>query len=172
MPKSRDRKKTQVTRQAREIELMNAGMTRTQIAAELGISRTTFWRDISELTKRYLEGNKEAFTQLRELQVGALLDLAREVYEGALNPEAGNTIRGFLDSVAKIRGWNAPVKSLSVRTTTTLTPLDFEIREAFFGLSPEVVTAELARIRALPREATVLDLSGFAPKQLTEGGGE
>jgi DNA-binding CsgD family transcriptional regulator len=102
-------------RQAREIELMNAGKTQTEIAEELGISRQTFWRDIQKLTADYAAGNQPAFAQLREVQVGALLDLAREVHDDAITPEVGNSVRGFLDSVSRILGLNAPVKSVSVR---------------------------------------------------------
>lgn len=102
-------------RQSREIELMNAGKTQGEIAADLGISRQTFWRDMNALTKSYTEGNQTAFGKLREMQVGALLDMAREVHDGKIEPEVGNSIRGLLDSVSKLLGLNAPQKSVTMK---------------------------------------------------------
>src|ERR1051325_9047730 len=109
---NKTREARRAERRQKEIDLMNQGRTQQQMAEELGISRQTFWRDVQELTKQYADGNKESFAELRKLQVGALMDMAKEVHEGTLAPDAGNSIRGFLDSVTRLLGLNAESRSI------------------------------------------------------------
>lgn len=160
-------------RHAQEIELMNQGLSQTEIAKTLGISRMTFWRDIQTLTEQYTQGNQEAFTVLRNLQVSACIDMAKEVHDGVIEPEVGNSVRGFLDSVSKLLGLNAPTKHLTA-TVETGDLFTMKCRKAFDGLGDAQIDAELDRIAKLPREAkkTVMDASWFPqpePKQLGDG---
>ncbi|HEV2173032.1 MAG TPA: hypothetical protein VGR71_05670 [Nitrospira sp.] len=162
-------------RQAREIELMNAGKTQADIAAELGISRQTFWRDMTALTTSYTEGNQTAFGKLREMQVGALLDMAREVHEGKIEPEVGNSIRSLLDSVSKLLGLNAPTKSLSVSATVDAHDIRYlKFKKAVSGLTETQLEDVLGYATKLPRVVveTVKDASWFPtpePKKLGDG---
>lgn len=167
-------------RQAKEIELLNAGKHQGEIAKELGISRTTFWRDVCRLTKDYTLGNREAFGQLRDLQVGALMDMAREVHDGTLTPKAGNSIRGFLDSVSKLLGLNAPTKHQNLNVTAKVDSHTLGMYERFFVESEGLTDAQFEQVwgfmKSLPREEGPSheppdDCPAWhpAPKQLTGG---
>ncbi len=152
---------------------MNAGKTQVEIAEQLEISRSTFWRDVCRLTKDYSLDNREAFGQLRELQVGALMDMAKEVHEGDITPEAGNSIRGFLDSVSKLLGLNAPTKHVTAKVDATTDPSEMKLwQRAVYELRniPEDRMDEFwERVRPVITEFAqpdvVVDESYYPPKK-------
>ncbi|HEX4424180.1 MAG TPA: HTH domain-containing protein [Terriglobales bacterium] len=161
-------------RQAKEIALMNEGKTQAQIADELGISRATFWRDISTLTKNYAEGNQTAFAELRTMQVGALLDMAKEVHDEVITPETGNSIRGFLDSVSRLLGLEAPRRTESRSTNVNVeggSVENFGLYKRFFheirGLEPDQIELVWDFCNSLVRRPVD---TGWGPKLLEEAG--
>jgi hypothetical protein len=169
-------KATRAERRSQEIKLMNAGKNQTQIAKELGISRTTFWRDLQALTVEYTKGNQESFAELRKVQVGALLDMAKEVHDGVVSPKVGNSVKGFLDSVTKLLGLNAPSLVYSKHETVgpQLDALYLEIRQELLDLDDPAKQDALLLIREFAKsrkKPVVVDAMPLQPveRRLTDG---
>jgi DNA-binding CsgD family transcriptional regulator len=170
-------KATRAERRSNEIKLMNDGKNQTQIAEELGISRTTFWRDLQALTVEYTKGNQESFAELRKVQVGALLDMAKEVHDGIVSPKVGTSVKGFLDSVTKLLGLNAPSLVYSKHENVSGPQLDalyLDIRQELIDLDDEakqealILMREFAKSRKKP---VIVDAMPLQPveRSLTDG---
>lgn len=162
MSRSRGNKNSKpkiLARQTEELRLMNEGEKLKDIAASVGVSKVTLWRDIQKMSLQFAEGNAGALAQLKKMQVGALLQLVEELHDGELSPDVGNSIRGFLDSVSKILGLDAPTKHLTARVDGT----DMRFKAAIAGLSENQIESvyDFARSLAREKQTQVVDASWF-----------
>lgn len=170
-------------RQARELEMMNDGKNRNEIAGELGISRQTFWRDLQALEARYVSGSAEDIRHFKEAQYRALMKIEAATAQGAIPPEVANTLVRVRDSVARLLGLNAENRSVVLHANADVDPdklvgyRKFVYETRFIGRSE---TDKWGRIWALCRELNtppapeVINPPEHSelwdePRQLTEG---
>jgi DNA-binding CsgD family transcriptional regulator len=89
-------------RQAKALELMKTGETQEAIADQLGISRTTFWRDLQALEKQYGEGSAEAIAELKKKTLDAIAEQMDAVLAGTLPEGKANAWKGLVAEFSKI----------------------------------------------------------------------
>jgi hypothetical protein len=140
-------------RQSKALELMKTGETQDAIAALLGISRTTFWRDLQTIEARYVEGSQEDVAAFKKSQYEALIRIESATAEGSIEPEVANALVRVRDSVARLLGLNAPIKS--IQANVNLNPehsTDYLLfKEACAGLTEDQLHEVYAMARTLPR---------------------
>ena len=167
-----------VTRQVRAIELLKSGDTQEAIAALLGISRTTFWRDLQAIEARFVAGTDADVRQFKQAQYQALMKIESATAQGTIEPDVANALTRVRDSVAKLLGLNAPTKSISahVNTNPEHSPAYLFFREAVAGLNDEQLhqVYQFARVLKRVPVVTVKDASWFPepPKPLLQEGSE
>ena len=94
----------QAERQARVTDVLkeNPSVTQQQLADEVGASLATVKRDLSKLSEGFVATTREQFASYVQQQVQLLTKAVEEVWEGRLPPEAANSIRGMMDSIARL----------------------------------------------------------------------
>jgi DNA-binding Lrp family transcriptional regulator len=178
MPKSRGNKKSKAERAARQskaLELMKTGATQEAIAELLGVSRTTFWRDLQAIEARFVQGSVEDVKQFKQAQYDALIRIESATAEGSIEPDVANALVRVRDSVAKLLGLNAPSKSIVGHVSgPQLDTLYLEIRQELLDLSDGdkqdalLLVQEFAKSRKKP---VVVDAMPLQPvkRSLTDG---
>jgi hypothetical protein len=140
-------------RQSKALELMKTGETQDAIAALLGISRTTFWRDLQTIEARYVEGSQEDVAAFKKTQYEALIRIESATAEGSIEPEVANALVRVRDSVARLLGLNAPIKS--IQANVNINPehsTEFLLfKEACAGLTEDQLHEVYAAAKTLPR---------------------
>lgn len=122
-------------RQARALELMKTGETKEAIAEILGVSRTTFWRDLQAIEARYVAGSNDDVRHFKEAQYQALMKIEEATANGTIEPDVANALTRIRDSVAKLLGLNAPTKSIHATVSgPKLDALYLDIREVLLDL--------------------------------------
>jgi DNA-binding CsgD family transcriptional regulator len=106
-------KAKQAANQQKIVQGTVEGKTQSTIAVELGLTRETVNRNLAHLRKGFVSASREEFSAYVKQQVELLTKAIEEVWEGKLPPEAANSIRGLMDSIARLTGSNAPTKSIS-----------------------------------------------------------
>jgi DNA-binding Lrp family transcriptional regulator len=141
-------------RQARALQLMKEGGTQEAIAALLGVSRTTFWRDLQAIEARYVEGSKDDVAAFKKAQYDALIRIESATAEGSIPPEVANALTRIRDSVARLLGLNAPSRSENLNLTGDLESLGpyRQFVLACRGLDQEQVEQLLTTAREMPRK--------------------
>lgn len=161
-------------RQARALQLMKEGGTQEAIAELLGISRTTFWRDLQAIEARYVEGSKDDVAAFKKNQYDALIRIESATAEGSIPPDVANALTRIRDSVAKLLGLNAPERSLhaNVNIEQQVIPIEqqLEYLQAFAGLYEDERLEELDRVKARKRTCRVVMDASWNQKQLPESG--
>jgi hypothetical protein len=146
-------------RQTRALELMKQGETQEAIAEILGVSRTTFWRDLQAIEARYVAGSNDDVRQFKEAQYKALMKIEEATANGTIEPDVANALTRIRDSVAKLLGLNAPTKSVTAHVDgVQVIPIEeqYEYSLAFAGLYPDERLEELDRVRARKRTCRVV----------------
>jgi hypothetical protein len=69
---------------------MKEGKTRGEVAAEVGVSRMTLWRDLQALDTKFGAENSERVRELKAKVGEALLKAADEVWQGKVPAEVAN----------------------------------------------------------------------------------
>ena len=105
-------KAARAERQAKALDLMKTGETQEAIAELLGVSRTTFWRDLQAIEARYVEGSKEDVAAFKKSQYDALIRIESATAEGSIEPDVANALVRVRDSVARLLGLNAPERKV------------------------------------------------------------
>lgn len=139
------------------IKLTSDGIPVPDIANQLGVSRRTVYNDLATLAGEFVDGNREAFKDLKTLQVGSLLDLAARAEAGELEPEIVNAVGGLIKQVTNLLGLNSP--RLIARFDVKLTPAT--LRQA----TKEELMYEIGRARL---EALVGDFNEDEMTQLRD----
>jgi predicted transcriptional regulator len=115
---SRTSKLDQEQRVEQALQMIGEGKTQTEIAELLGISRVSLWRNLKTLTQKVQAKNE---TQ-RELEIASTLavyELAEQaLLTGQIDSETANSWRRIRDSIARLKGLNAPTTAIVARTTT------------------------------------------------------
>jgi len=159
--------------QARIVQGLNEGKKQVQIAAELSLTPETVSRNLAKLREGFTIASKEQFSEYVQRQVELLSKAIEEVWEGNLPPEAANSIRGLMDSIARLTGSNAPSKSISAHVDAGASVIaiseQYEYLQAFAGLYPDERLEELDRVAARKRTCRVV--MDAMPKQLEESCG-
>jgi hypothetical protein len=159
-------------RQARALELMKEGETQGAIAQLLGVSRTTFWRDIQAIEARYVAGSADDVATFKKAQYDALIRIESATAEGSIDPDVANALVRVRDSVARLLGLNAPTKSIVGHVNgPQLDALYLEIRQVLLDADEPTRQEVLDHARELVksrRKPIVVDLNLF-PKELTNG---
>lgn len=168
----RNSKAGQAANQQKIVEGLAEGKTQSTIAEELGVARETVNRNLALLRDGLVSVGREDFAVYVKQQVDLLTKAIEEVWEGKLPPEAANSIRGLMDSIARLTGSNAPTKSISAHVAggVQVIPIEeqYEYKQAFAGLYPDERLEELDRVRARKRTCRVVVGEEFI-KQLPEG---
>ncbi len=113
---------------------MKEGKTRGEVAAEVGVSRMTLWRDLHALDAKFGAENSERVRELKAKVGEALLKAADEVWQGAVPAEVANAWRAIVADFSKLLGLNA------------------ESRAVVAHVSVEAEAAKLAGYRRFVRE--------------------
>ena len=119
---------------AKIIEGTNEGKTQREIGEELGLTRDTVNRNLAALKASFVQGNREDFEKYVRAQLDLLTKAIEEVWEGNLPPDAANSIRGMMDSIARLTGSNAPSKSIVARVDGESSPMFLMFRRVHPGL--------------------------------------
>jgi DNA-binding Lrp family transcriptional regulator len=168
-------KAVRAERQAKALELMKGGETQEAIAQLLGVSRTTFWRDLQAIEARFVEGSKEDVAAFKKSQYEALIRIESATAEGSIEPEVANALVRVRDSVARLLGLNAPTKSIVGHVSgPQLDALYLNIRQELIDLSDAdkqdalLLMREFAKSR---KKAVVVDAMPLQPveRSLTDG---
>ena len=131
----RNSKAGQATNQQKIVEGIAEGKTQSTIAEELGVHRTTVNRNLAVLRDGLVSASREEFSVYVKQQVDLLTKAIEEVWEGKLPPDAANSIRGLMDSIARLTGSNAPSKSIVGHVSgPKLDSLYLDIREVLLDL--------------------------------------
>ena len=97
--------------------------------------RNTLTRDLTRLRQQFNASNSAEFAEYVREQVELLTKVVEEVWGGNLAPEAANSIRGLMDSIARLTGSNAPSKSIVGHVSgPKLDSLYLDIREVLLDL--------------------------------------
>lgn len=167
-------KAARAERQLKALELMKTGVTQDAIPAVLGVSRTTFWRDLQAIEARYVEGSKEDVVAFKKAQYDALIRIESATAEGSIEPEVANALTRIRDSVARLLGLNAPSKSITanVNSDVQVIPIEQQLEyvNAFAGLYEDERYEELDRVKARKRTCRVVMDGNAFQKQLPESG--
>lgn len=172
----RNSKAKQAANQQKIVEGLAEGKTQSTIAAELGLARETVNRNLAVLRDGLVSASREEFSVYVKQQVDLLTKAIEEVWEGKLPPEAANSIRGLMDSIARLTGSNAPTKSISA--SVTVNPEHSReylfFREAVAGLTEDQLHEVYTFAKGLQRVpvVNVKDASWFPEPmrpQLKEG---
>ncbi len=145
------------------VEGTNEGKTQAQIAEELNVTRCTVNRNLAKLKESFVQGNREDFEKYVRAQLDLLTKAIEEVWEGNLPPEAANSIRGMMDSIARLTGSNSPTKSIVARVDAEGSPLFLKFKKSVVGLSDAQLEEAFDQLAKLPREVskTTVDASWF-----------
>lgn len=156
----RNSKAKQADNQQKIVQGTAEGKTQSTIAAELGLTRETVNRNLAVLRNCLVSASREEYSLYVKQQVELLTKAIEEVWEGKLPPEAANSIRGLMDSIARLTGSNAPSKSISanVNVEQQVLPIEqqLEYLQAFAGLYEDERLEELDRVRARKRTCRVV----------------
>jgi len=170
----RNSKAKQAANQQKIVQGTAEGKTQSTIAGELGLARETVNRQLAKLRDGFVTASREEFSQYVKQQVELLTKAIEEVWEGKLPPDAANSIRGLLDSVARLTGSNAPTKSISanLHVEQQVIPIEqqLEYLNAFAGLYEDERLEELDRVKARKRTCRVV-MEGGGPQKLLPGSG-
>jgi hypothetical protein len=172
----RNSKAKQAANQQKIVQGTVEGKTQSTIAGELGLARETVNRNLAKLREGFQLATKEQFSDYVQHQVSLLTELASQLWEGEVPADVGNSIRGVLDSIAKLTGSNAPTKSISahVNGDAQVIPIEHQLEylNAFAGLYEDERLEELDRVKARKRTCrVVMDASwGNNNKLLPESG--
>jgi biotin operon repressor len=153
-------KAARAERQARALQLLKEGKTQAAIAEELRISRQTFWRDLQAIEAHYVAGADADIKQFKEAQYRALMKLEEATAKGIIPPDVTNALTRIRDSVAKLLGLNAPIKSVSV-SVNGADPKTLPLYRRFIHETRWVPEEKFERIWALCRELE--ELPGTRP---------
>lgn len=171
----RNSKAKQAANQQKILQGMVEGKTQTTIADEIGVTRETVNRNLAKLREGFQLASKEQFTEYVQHQVALLTELASQLWEGVVPPDVGNSIRGVLDSIARLTGSNAPTKSIVGHVSgPKLDALYLDIRQELLDLSDGdkqdalLLMREFARSRKKP---VVVDAMPLQPveRSLADG---
>jgi hypothetical protein len=156
----RNSKVKQAANQQKIVQGIAEGKSQTTIAGELGLARETVNRNLALLRDGLVSASREDFSVYVKQQVDLLTKVIEEVWEGKLPPDAANSIRGLMDSVARLTGSNAPTKSISAHVAggVQVLPIEeqYEYKQAFAGLYPDERQEELDRVKARKRTCRVV----------------
>ena len=134
----RHSKAKQAANQQKIVQGTLEGKTQTTIAEELGVARETVNRNLALLRDGLVSASREEFSAYVKQQVELLTKAIEEVWEGKLPPDAANSIRGLMDSIARLTGSNAPTKSIhATMKGPQLDALYLDIRQELLHLSDE-----------------------------------
>lgn len=165
-------------RQSKALELMKTGETQDAIAALLGISRTTFWRDLQTIEARYVAGSAEDVAAFKKSQYEALIRIESATAEGSIDPDVANALVRVRDSVARLLGLNAPTRSVTATINADAEAIGpyRKFVQAVQGLDEQQIEQLFLMARELPRRGFTMvqppETSPLWTKQLTEGDDE
>jgi hypothetical protein len=144
------------------------------LAATLGVSRQTLWRDLQAIEARYVEGSKDDVAAFKKSQYDALIRIESATAEGSIEPDVANALVRIRDSVARLLGLNAPEKRITAHVDASTTQVQYRFLEHSHGLTADQIEQVFRFMDALPRRAvSIADCypgqSGKPVPQLTEG---
>jgi hypothetical protein len=113
---------TRTKRAKRVIELAQAGATKQEIAADIGVSRVTLWRYLQALDVQFVESNREAIAELKKQVASEVAQQADNVLSGHLDPKAAAAWNGLISTFNKMLGLNAPKKTESLNVNVETDP--------------------------------------------------
>lgn len=128
------------------VEGTQAGKNQGEVAAELAVSREHVNRTLAELRDRFKDRSPEAFSVYVQQQVELLTKAIEEVWEGTLPPEAANSIRGLMDSIARLTGSNAPTRSENLTMTVEGDPAKLQGYRKFLHHTKHLSLADVNRL--------------------------
>jgi hypothetical protein len=154
------------------VDMMNKDVTKSQMAEELGISRTTIHRRLKELKVQYAANNTEGFAALRDSHRQVLLLIEEKLLEG-LDTKVAAEWRAIRKDLSTFDGLDAPSKHITARVDAESSPLFLRLKKATSGLTDEQVEDACKYLAGIPREAKarVVDASWFpapAKKELPD----
>jgi len=171
----RNSKAKQAANQQRIVEGLAVGKKQTLIAEELGLHPVTVSRNLALLRDGLVSASREEFSQYVQQQVELLTKVIEEVWEGKLPPEAANSIRGLMDSIARLTGSNSPIKSIHATVKgPQLDALYLDIRQELLDLSDADKQEALSLMREFAttrKKPVIVDAMPLQPveRSLTDG---
>jgi hypothetical protein len=123
----------------------------TNLAAALGVSRQTLWRDLQAIEGRYVEGSKDDVATFKKSQYDALMRIESATAEGSIPAEVANALVRVRDSVARLLGLNAPERSITATISADTSPMFLRFKKHCSGLSDEQLEQVYQFAQSLPR---------------------
>jgi hypothetical protein len=158
--------------QATMVQGLKEGKKQVAIAAELRLTPETISRNLAKLREGFTTASREEFSVYVKQQVDLLTKAIEEVWQGTLPPEAANSIRGLMDSIARLTGSNAPTKSIVGHVNgPQLDALYLEIRQELLDADDDTKQEALLMVRELVksrRKPVVVDAMPIR-KEITDG---
>lgn len=157
------------SRRKTTMEKVNQGESQTAIAAELGVSRSTLWRDLESLRLKYSSEASAEFQEYRKKQLEILEQIEKAIVAGIILPDVANAWRQVRADISKLLGLDSPTKHLTAHVDAESSPLFLRMKKACAGLGEAQLEEVMRFAAALPRAASAApkDASWF-PKALPE----
>jgi hypothetical protein len=143
-----------------------------KMADQLGVHRTTIYRNLKPLVEQMRETNPEKFIEGRLAQKEVYELMERALIEGKIPADVARAWQSIRDSISRLMGYDAPSKSLHVSVAAN-TAVQYRFLEHSHGLSAEQIEDVFRLMDALPRRTvSIADCypgQSGKPPQLTEG---
>ena len=138
-------------RVAAAVPRMNAGESQKSVAEDLGVHRTTIYRNVERLTEKLNAGSIED-----RLGQKAIFEFMEEcLITGNLPPDIVREWKNIRSEISKLMGWDAPARTFSTRVTVEADPTTMGLYSRFLhecrNLVPEQMEEVFQFMRSLPR---------------------
>jgi hypothetical protein len=138
-------------RRAKVVEGVAEGLRQSDLVEELGVSRSTIWRDLEALRTRYSDEADASFADYRKKQLEVLEMIEQAIVNGLILPDVANAWRNVRADISKLLGLDAPTKHLTARVDAGGTALQYRFLERAHGLSEGQIEEVFKMMDAMPR---------------------
>ena len=139
-------------RQAEIIDLVAEGMSQTEIAEELGVHRTTIYRNTLPLEIDWANANLAKLAPFKKKLVENIAARAVDVLNGEIEPDVANAWKGLMSELAKVVGLYEPTKSITAHINADPTGRFHKFVTAAAGLTDLQLEQVFEFARNLQRE--------------------
>jgi hypothetical protein len=139
-----------------------------KIADEVGVNRTTIYRNLKPLVEKLRETNPEKFIEGRLEQKEIYELMERALVEGTIPPDVARAWQSIRDSISRLMGYDAPSKSLHVNVVANQTGRFHKFVQAAAGLTETQLEQVFKFAASLEREPLAMP-AGPPPLMLESG---
>jgi hypothetical protein len=141
-------------RQAAVVEKIKDKVPQTAIAAALGVSRTTIFRDLGALLVKFEAQNGPAYEQFKRAQLQIFELMERALLEGKIDTDVAREWRSIRSEISKLLGINSESRSV-LQVSAAIDPEKLVGYRQFVYETRNVPAESFARIWQLCRDLSV-----------------